>query len=222
MRGRGGTTAPFDRLPGAVLFDWDNTLVDTWPVIHEATNAALAAMGRDPWTLQQTRARVRRSMREAFPEMFGERWREARDVFYARFDAIHLDRLAPCRGAEALLGEFAARGVFLAVVSNKTGANLRREAEHLKWTGYFSALVGAGDAAHDKPAVEPVDMALADGGPRRGPAVWFVGDTGIDMECAANAGCTGILVGREPPPAGFPPRARVESCAALLARIRRL
>lgn len=221
MRGRGGATAPFDRLPGAVLFDWDNTLVDTWPVIHEANNAALAAMGCRPWTLRQTRARVRRSMREAFPEMFGDRWREAREVFYARFDAIHLDRLAPCRGAEALLREFAARGVFLAVVSNKTGVNLRREAEHLKWAGYFSALVGAGDAARDKPAVDPVDMALA-GGPRRGPGVWFVGDTGLDMECAANAGCTGILVGGEASSAGFPPRARIESCAALLAHIRRL
>ena len=34
------------RLPQAALFDWDNTLVDTWPVIHEAMNTTLSAMGR--------------------------------------------------------------------------------------------------------------------------------------------------------------------------------
>ena len=32
-----------DRLPRAAIFDWDNTLVDTWPVIHESMNATLYA-----------------------------------------------------------------------------------------------------------------------------------------------------------------------------------
>ena len=70
--------SPLDRLPRAVVFDWDNTLVDTWPVIHDSMNAALAAMGHAPWSFDETRERVRRSMREAFPEMFGARWEEAR------------------------------------------------------------------------------------------------------------------------------------------------
>jgi phosphoglycolate phosphatase len=25
-------------IPRAILFDWDNTLVDTWPLIHTAMN----------------------------------------------------------------------------------------------------------------------------------------------------------------------------------------
>ena len=217
---------PLDRLPRAVLFDWDNTLVDSWPVIHEAMNATLAAMGRRPWTLEETRARVRRSMREAFPEMFGERWEEARAVFYDRFEAIHLERLVACDGAEALLDALSRREVFLGVVSNKMGANLRLEVSHLNWDGYFSGLVGASDAARDKPAVEPVDLALAAGPHGRGPDVWFVGDTAIDIECARNAGCTAVLIHPEPPDGGefaeFPPAAHFESCRALVDHICRI
>ena len=215
---------PLERLPRAVLFDWDNTLVDTWPVIHEAMNATLAAMGHAQWTLAETHARVRRSMREAFPEMFGERWQEARDVFYGRFDEIHLERLAALCDAEALLAELFGRGIFLGVVSNKMGKNLRLEVGHLGWERYFSGLVGATDAARDKPAVEPVDLALSAGPHRRGPDVWFVGDTAIDIECARNSGCTGILIRPAPPDGGefadCPPRAHFASCGALLDLVR--
>ena len=55
--------------PRALIFDWDNTLVDTWPTIHEALRQTFEAMDVEPWTLDQTRQRVRRSMRESFPEL---------------------------------------------------------------------------------------------------------------------------------------------------------
>ena len=86
---------PVINLPRAVLFDWDNTLIDSWTTIHEAMNTTLVAMGQNAWTIDQTRERVRRSLREVFPEMFGDRWEEAREVFYERFRDIHLDMLSP-------------------------------------------------------------------------------------------------------------------------------
>jgi phosphoglycolate phosphatase len=186
-------------LPRAVLFDWDNTLVDTWAVIHDAMCLTLETMGHAPWTLDQTRDRVRKSLREAFPEMFGERWEEARDVFYGRFRAIHLEKLAVRPGAESLLDAFQARGCYMGVVSNKSGGHLRAESTHLGWDRYFGRLVGATDAARDKPAIEPVLMALEGSGVAPGPEVWFVGDTWIDMQCAHGAGCIPILIHNEPP-----------------------
>ena len=215
-----------DRLPRAVIFDWDNTLVDTWPVIHDAMNTTLAAMGHAPWTIDQTRDRVRKSLREAFPPMFGARWREAREIFYRRFDAIHLRELAVCEGAEALIVALRRREVPLGVVSNKMGRNLRREAGHLGWERYFSRLVGATDAARDKPAIDPVELALAAAGVEHGPDVWFVGDTAIDLECAHNAGCTGILVRPTPPRGGefaaFPPHAHFATCTELCRHVEAL
>ncbi|MBZ0325793.1 MAG: HAD hydrolase-like protein, partial [Alphaproteobacteria bacterium] len=102
--------------PRAILFDWDNTLVDSWPPIHAAMNAALAAMGHPAWTPEDTRARVRRSLREAFPDLFGDRWEEARDIFYDSFQAHHLETLAARPGAAEMLAEIAGRGVYLGVV----------------------------------------------------------------------------------------------------------
>jgi phosphoglycolate phosphatase len=213
-------------LPRAALLDWDNTLVDTWPVIHDAMNTTLAHMGHALWTLEETHARVRRALREAFPELFGARWEEARDVFYRRFREIHLDRLAIRPGADKLLSALHGKGVYLGVVSNKSGDHLRSEATHLGWDRYFGRVVGATDAPRDKPAPEPVHLALAGSGVPAGRDVWFIGDTGIDMECAYNANCVAILV-RENPPTDlefsiFPPEFHATDCAALAALVMRL
>jgi len=206
-----------------VLFDWDNTLIDSWTTIHEAMNAALAAMEHETWTIDQTRERVRRSLREVFPEMFGDRWEEARDVFYGRFRHVHLEMLAPMAGAEALLRLLAARGVYLGVVSNKLGEHLRREVTHLGWNDLFGGIVGATDAERDKPAPQPVTLALSGSEIAPGDDVWFVGDTGIDLECARNAGCRGILI-RElgPRPGefdGYEPMSHFSDCHGMVTLV---
>jgi phosphoglycolate phosphatase len=181
--------------PRAIIFDWDNTLVDSWATIHDALNFLMAAMERPLWTLEDTRERVRLSLREAFPAMFGERWQEAQQIYLDRFRAIHLERLKPLPGREAMLRSLSANGHYLAVVSNKTGAVLRDEVAHLGWTQFFGAIVGAGDAHTDKPHRAPVELALEPSGISPGPEVWFVGDTAIDMECALAAGCMPVLFG---------------------------
>jgi len=183
------------RRPRAILFDWDNTLVDSWGTIHEALNHVMAAMEKPLWSLDDTMSQVRLSLREAFPLHFGERWEEARDIYLNRFAAIHLDRLTPLRGREAMLRSLAGEGFYLGIVSNKTGPFLRREVDRLGRTPLFGSVVGAGDAAVDKPACEPVHLALKESGVTAGSEVWFVGDTAVDMECAANAGCVPVLLG---------------------------
>ena len=180
--------------PSALIFDWDNTLVDSWGTIQAALNTMFAQMDHPPWTMAETQLKVRKSLRDAFPAMFGERWEEARDLYLQAFEALHIERLAPLPDAEALLQAIAAEGHYLALVSNKTGRFLRREVAALGWDRYFGKVVGAGDAVRDKPDRAPVDLALDGSGIAAGPRVWFVGDTGIDMACALNAGCVPILV----------------------------
>ena len=58
--------------PRAILFDWYNTLVYSWPVIHDALNVTLEAFGLEPWNMDKTRVRVRKSLRDSFPELFGD------------------------------------------------------------------------------------------------------------------------------------------------------
>ena len=185
--------------PRAIVFDWDNTLVDTWETTHQALNMALIAMGHTPWTLSEHKARVRLSLRDSFSVMFKERWEEARKIYLDAFRAVHLERLTALPGIVELLDELQGRGYYLAVVSNKTGSILRREAEHLGWSRYFGRIVGATDAAADKPDAAPVHLALTGSGIAAGRDVWLVGDTAIDMQCALNAGCRPVLLGAADP-----------------------
>jgi phosphoglycolate phosphatase len=213
-----------ETLPRAILFDWDNTLVDSWGTIHYALNVTLERFGLPPWSLDETRERVRQSLRDSFPKLFGDRWEAARQVYLDAFTSVHLDRLEPLPGAGDAIELLAGNGLYLGVVSNKTGRILRLEAERLGWTRHFGRLVGATDAAADKPEVAPVDLALEPSGVARGAEVWFVGDTGLDMECAYNAGCVPVLVHAadpdEPALARWPPARRYRDLVTFASTFR--
>jgi phosphoglycolate phosphatase len=181
--------------PSAVIFDWDNTLVDNWGTIAEALNTALVADGQQPWTLEEVKQRAMRALRESFPVWFGDRWEKAREVFYDKFLAIHLDYLQPLPQAAELLTALREANIPLYIVSNKRGDVMRREVAHLGWGQHFVACVGSFDATLDKPHPEPVELALGKGGLKIGDkSIWFVGDTHVDIECANNTGCTAILI----------------------------
>ncbi len=205
--------------PEAILFDWDNTLVDSWAVIFDALNFTLKSFDKEPWSMDQTRERVRKSLRDTFPAMFGDDWTQAAEVFYGRFDDIHIAMLSPFEGAADMLADLSARGIFLAVVSNKRGQYLRKEVAHLGWDKHFSKLIGAMDASNDKPSIEPVEMALSSCDHKRGGQVWFVGDADIDMECAINAELAPVLMRPYPPKheefQEFQPLCHIDNCQAL-------
>lgn len=181
--------------PKAILFDWDNTLADTWPTIHYALEKTFIDMGEKPWTMEEVKVRVHRSLRDSFPPIFGDRWKEAGDKYLEHFKAVHLERLTALDGAEETLKKLTETDIYIAVVSNKTGCNLRAEAEHIGWDKYFSKIIGAKDADEDKPSIKPVLLALENSGINMGKDVWFVGDSITDMECAYNANCVPIFYG---------------------------
>ena len=209
--------------PRAILFDWDNTLVDNWPVISDSMNAVFAAFGMPHWTLAETKARTRASLRDSFPRLFGDRAKEAGRIFSDHFASRHLAELREMPGAGALLRRLKASGIYLGIVSNKRGRFLRLEADHLGWTGHFAKLVGAADAHEDKPSVAPVELALEGSGIFRGPDVWFVGDADIDIECAIKAGCVPVLLRAEAPGAAefeiHRPSLHFSHCDALASRL---
>ena len=179
--------------PQALLFDWDNTLVDSWECIRESYNRTFRHFGMPDWSMDEIKAKVAKSMRDSFPQMFGDRWEEAGRVFSETYAAIHLSYLQPLPGAAEMLQRLHDAGLYLGVVSNKRGHFLRQEATALGWDRYFSRLVGAQDAEQDKPHTAPVTMALSGSGLQTGPHIWFVGDAAIDMECARNSGCCAVL-----------------------------
>lgn len=182
------------KAPICVLWDWDNTLVDGWAAIEHGLNVTFREFAMPEWDRATVLARVRGSLRDTFPGMFGAEWERARDVFYAAVRSCHLEVLNPMPGAAAAIAAAGALGP-QGVISNKQGPLLRAEAAHLGWSGQFATLIGAGDAAADKPDPAPFALALGGLGINPSAAVWYVGDTALDMEAARRAGCTAVLVG---------------------------
>jgi len=184
-----------NKLPKAVIFDWDNTLVDVWDVITDSINEVRASFGQSLWSIDEAKAQCVLAMRESFPLWYGEAWKKARDIFYSRYHQTHLSHLKVMPGAEALLRFLKERGIPAFIVSNKRGDNLRDEIDHLGWGGFFAGVAGSMDAENDKPERGPVDLVLNGAGLKADdPSVWFVGDTHADVDCARAAGCTPVMV----------------------------
>jgi phosphoglycolate phosphatase len=210
--------------PSCVLWDWDNTLVDGWAAIQQGLNATFRAFAMPEWDRTQVLGNVRRSLRDSFPDLFGDQWERARDIFYTEVRACHLDVLNPMQGAAEAIAAAATIGP-QGVVSNKQGPLLRAEAAHLGWAGHFGTLVGAGDAPADKPDAAPLLMALAALGIPPSERVWYVGDTALDMQAARAAGCKAVLVGGAPHDGGLDharPDLAFADATALCAALHRL
>jgi phosphoglycolate phosphatase len=209
--------------PAVLLYDWDNTLVDGWAGITDALNAVFTEFGHALWTVEDTRNRVRVSLRDSFPVMFGDRWEHARDIFYETLAQTHLDHVSPMPGVPEMLE--AGAGWLQGVVSNKAGGFLRREVEHLGWSRFFGPVIGAGDAQADKPDPAPIYLALAGSGHTADQSVWYMGDTALDMQAARAAGVTAVLIGNADHDGGVEraaPHIHFSSAHDLRARLRDL
>ncbi|MES2677131.1 MAG: HAD hydrolase-like protein [Pseudomonadota bacterium] len=186
-----------NKLPKAVIFDWDNTLVDTWPLIHFAINETMGKMDRELWHIDKVKTDIHKSMRESFPALFGKRWQEAGEIYKNAYRNQHLEKMEFLSGAMEVINFLYQKKILLFVISNKMGNTLRIEAENLKVSDKFFAIIGAGDAKFDKPHQAPVDLALQGSNldPKK-DLIWFVGDTITDIECAINSNCQPILYGK--------------------------
>jgi phosphoglycolate phosphatase len=179
-----------NKLPKAIIFDWDNTLIDTFPVIHKAINSAMAGMNKEPWSFEKVKRDINKSMRESFPEIFGKDWQKAGKMYQKSYHENNLTNLQMLPDSLNLLKKISNLGITMFVVSNKLGPTLRQESEHLGIKNMFFSLTGAHDAKEDKPSKYPVELTLegSDIDPKK-DLVWFIGDSYVDVECALNSDC---------------------------------
>ncbi len=185
----------FTTTPKAILFDWDNTLVDTWPLIHGGMRVVFEKRGLTPWTLDEVKDRCHESGREAFPKLFPNDWQAALDDFYEYIHDRHLNDLVMLPSAIDLLKDLAEHSIPIALVSNKTKPLLVKEVEYLGLSDIFGAVVGAGDAVRDKPDAAPLLLALDQLNVLPSTDVWMIGDTPADWAAAKAAGVRAIGVG---------------------------
>ena len=178
--------------PDFLLFDWDNTLVESWHLIHQAMARTLRDFDLHPLTPEEIKVRVRLSGRDSFPAVFGDQAEQALECYRRHYSALDA-RPDPCAGVEAFLNR---NTVPCGVISNKSHGALLAEVSALGWQAYFPlGLLGAGEAEADKPAPEVLEFFFRDDVVKNRGRGWYVGDTGVDVCFARNCGLVAVLIG---------------------------
>ncbi|MAQ71433.1 MAG: HAD family hydrolase [Alphaproteobacteria bacterium] len=185
----------FNTTPSLIIFDWDGTLVSTLGLLHDAHNHARKELGYTAWTLEEYKKHMHNSSLKLYPELYGERAEEGLGHLYKYVEENHLTGLAPLDNALEFIEMLSSKKIPMVLVSNKKHRYLIKEVAALGWKKYFLSIVGAGEAANDKPDPDPVYMALEQAKIAKESlknALYF-GDTTTDVECAKSLGVECVL-----------------------------
>jgi len=183
-------------MPSAVLFDFDNTLVDTNEILLHAINEVFEHFNYPLYSMEEVKRYIHRSAKEYFKDKFGDRAEKAAEIYYQGY-IKHQERRKIFDGAKNFVEYLYNNGIYIAIVSNKRGDILRKEVvqDFGMQEKFFSSIVGAGDALEDKPSKLPGLMALEKFSGIINEKVWFLGDTITDYLCAKNLGVYSVIIG---------------------------
>ncbi len=193
-----------------VIFDLDGTLLDTIADLAESANHALKQLGyptRDVETIRTFVGNgVNKLLFRALPdkEKTEENMMRMRTHFVPYYDAHNADLSAPYPGIVALLEELQAKGLRMAVASNKYQEATVKLVKHYFPMIDFVEVLGQREGINVKPDPTIVFDILKKAGVSKEETL-YVGDSGVDMQTAINAGVDAIGVTW-----GFRPRTELE------------
>jgi phosphoglycolate phosphatase len=193
-----------------VIFDLDGTLLDTIADLAESANHALKQLGyptRDVETIRTFVGNgVNKLLFRALPdeEKTEENMMRMRTHFVPYYDAHNADLSAPYPGIVALLEELQAKGLRMAVASNKYQEATVKLVKHYFPKIDFVEVLGQREGINVKPDPTIVFDILKKAGVSKEETL-YVGDSGVDMQTAINAGVDAIGVTW-----GFRPRTELE------------
>ena len=170
-----------------LLLDLDGTLVDAFTTIHRGYVHTLPQFGRPAPTLAEVRRAVGGGIENAMAHFLPrEVIPAAIRVHTAYTQTILLDDVVLLPGVLGLLQAQHARGVQLAVFTNKQADAARRICAHLGVTPFLAGVFGAGDTPWLKPQREFTARVLAKLG-AVAESTLLIGDSPFDVETARTA-----------------------------------
>jgi phosphoglycolate phosphatase len=181
-----------------VAFDLDGTLADTAPDLAAALNHALVRLGRPEVPVESVRHLIGHGARALLRRGLaatGDASEQLVEAGFPLFVDYYLDHICigtrPYDGLEAALDALKAKGVRLALCTNKAEKLTFALLDALGWRDRFDAVVGGDTLAVRKPDPAPLREAVARAG---GGRAAFVGDSIIDADTARAAGLPFIAV----------------------------
>ena len=195
---KGNAAAPVAFTAEGILFDLDGTLVDTAGDIALALNGALAEIGTSPVSLEVVRTLIGRGAPSLIARSLERNGvatdAEGRDRLHDRFLLHYRELQAQGRsvataypGAEDALRSLRARGLKVAVVTNKDHALAVNTLAAAGLAGYVDLTLGGDSVARRKPAPDPLLQACRECSIAV-PRALMVGDSVNDVMAARAAG----------------------------------
>ncbi len=198
-----------------VIFDLDGTLLNTIDDLAFSANYALQALGyptHDATTIRSFVGNgINKLLERSLPE--GEKSHDnimrMRSVFIPYYDEHNADFSAPYEGVVELLATLQSKGIKLAVASNKYQAATEKLVAHYFPEITFVKVFGQRDEVPIKPHPAVVFEIIKSVGVNE-EDVLYVGDSGVDMQTAMNAGVDAVGVTW-----GFRPEAELQAYPSL-------
>ena len=194
-----------------VIFDLDGTLLNTIADLANSTNYALKVLGYPIHEPDKYNFMVGNGINKLFERALpdGEKTEEnvlrVRQEFVPYYDRHNADKSRPYPGVTELLETLQTAGMQLAVASNKYQAATEKLIAHYFPNIKFTAVFGQREGIPVKPDPIIVKEILQIAKVQEEETL-YVGDSGVDMQTAINAGVTSCGVTW-----GFRPRTELES-----------
>lgn len=198
-----------------VIFDLDGTLLNTIADLALSTNYTLHKLGYPTHEVEKYNFMVGNGINKLFERALpeGEKTEEnvlrVRKEFIPFYDMHNADESRPYPGIPELLSYLQDTGIQIAVASNKYQAATQKLIAHYFPTIRFTAVFGQREGVKVKPDPTIVFDILKIANVEK-KDVLYVGDSGVDMQTAANADVTACGVTW-----GFRPRAELEEFTPL-------
>lgn len=196
----------------AVLFDMDGTVLDTVGDLTDAINISLEKFGFPARSVEEVKSFLGKGPAHfvncAVPEGTDEITRQQVLAFYEPYYDSHCQvKTAPYPGIMELLKALKARGLRLAVISNKQEPAVKVLARQ-HFAGLLELAVGTNARIRCKPDPSAVLAAMEELGVEKDETL-YVGDMDVDLNTARNAGIDCVCVSW-----GFLGRKKLEALGA--------
>lgn len=180
-----------------VIFDLDGTILDTLEDLTDGVNYALSECGYPVRTIEEVRGFVgngiRKLIERALPSDTPEAEIDRVHGIFSPYYKAHCDvKTKPYDGIPAMLQDLRDAGILTAVLSNK-GDFAVQPLIRQYFPDLFTIAFGERAGIPRKPAPDAVFEILERLGVDKSDAV-YIGDSGVDIETARNAGLPCICV----------------------------